>query len=316
MSKRYHIGKSGRPAVCHAKEKCPLGLPSEHFSTLEEALAYSDSINESVIGFENDFKEYYNSEQTEKDLLKLANSSSYIARMKAIDYGYRSDTLVDDPNPRVRLHLAEKGLYTIELQNDPDKNIREKAKEKDIEVSKADKALIADIDSIKKSRNPELEINSDSKEYDKYRTAYAREKWRDKNSTNIKMDFNSAFELSKVEGGMSYDLSTGEIQRTGMFVSKFVEHSEGVKPKDYTPERLQQYIDKHKDVFENTPRAVVGVWHDTEADLYILDISQRTYNASYARKISEDYDQVAFFDTTNFDEVTVDRNATSGGAYN
>ena len=309
---KYHIGKSGKASICRAKKSCPLGLPTEHFNPIEEAQQYSDNIHEAVQTFEKDFKDFANSSQTKVDLNKLANSSSHISRMKAIDFGYRDDTLIDDPNPRVRLHLAEKGLYTIELQSDPDETVAKTAKEQDVKVAQNDKKLIQEIAEIASKE----EVNTDSADYDKYRSAYAREKWRNKELTNEKMDFNSAFELSKIEGGMSYDLRTNEIQRTGMFVSKFVECSEGVKPADYTPERLQEYINKHKEVLDNTPRSVVGVWHDTEADLYILDISQRTFDASFARKTSEDYDQVAFFDTTNYDEVTVNRNATSGGAYN
>ena len=135
---KYHIGKSGKVSVCRAKKSCPLGLPTEHFNSIEEAQQYSDNIHEAVETFEKDFKAFANSDKDGQALAKLANSSSHISRMKAIDFGYRDDTLIDDPNPRVRLHLAEKGLYLDKLQNDLDETVANTAKEnlKSITVEK------------------------------------------------------------------------------------------------------------------------------------------------------------------------------------
>lgn len=46
MEGKYHIGLNGTPSPCHAKYFCPFGSESEHFPTKEEALIYSDTINE------------------------------------------------------------------------------------------------------------------------------------------------------------------------------------------------------------------------------------------------------------------------------
>lgn len=47
MPKKFHIGKSGKPTVCEAKDKpCPLGSDSPHFNNPEEAYAYIEERNE------------------------------------------------------------------------------------------------------------------------------------------------------------------------------------------------------------------------------------------------------------------------------
>ena len=43
---KYHIGRNGAPSRCTAEVNCPLGDESEHFSSIEEAQEYADSINE------------------------------------------------------------------------------------------------------------------------------------------------------------------------------------------------------------------------------------------------------------------------------
>lgn len=45
-AKRYHIGRNGEPAVCHAKGKCPLGGVSNHFTNYQDALKRSEELYE------------------------------------------------------------------------------------------------------------------------------------------------------------------------------------------------------------------------------------------------------------------------------
>ncbi len=48
-AKRYHIGRNGEPAVCHAKGKCPLGGASgteNHFTNYQDALKRSEELYE------------------------------------------------------------------------------------------------------------------------------------------------------------------------------------------------------------------------------------------------------------------------------
>lgn len=49
-AKRYHIGRNGEPAVCHARGKCPLGGASgteNHFTNYQDALKRSEELYES-----------------------------------------------------------------------------------------------------------------------------------------------------------------------------------------------------------------------------------------------------------------------------
>lgn len=49
VAKRYHIGRNGEPAVCHAKGKCPLGGASgteNHFTNYQDALKRSEELYE------------------------------------------------------------------------------------------------------------------------------------------------------------------------------------------------------------------------------------------------------------------------------
>lgn len=50
---RFHVGKSGRTAICRAKEKCPLGDVTEHTDSREAAQVIVDSYNENVLRLEN-----------------------------------------------------------------------------------------------------------------------------------------------------------------------------------------------------------------------------------------------------------------------
>jgi|GEM_PF-4597839 len=48
---RYHINKHGVPAVCKAKPgNCPLGGDDQHFTNIEEAQDYADTLNEDKYG--------------------------------------------------------------------------------------------------------------------------------------------------------------------------------------------------------------------------------------------------------------------------
>jgi hypothetical protein len=38
----YHIGKDGKPSICHATKKCPLGGADNHFSSLTDAIKESE----------------------------------------------------------------------------------------------------------------------------------------------------------------------------------------------------------------------------------------------------------------------------------
>lgn len=54
MNKKYHISKSGKPAICHAQSgKCPIGGNDVHFNSLEKALEYADNKNHLEILNEN-----------------------------------------------------------------------------------------------------------------------------------------------------------------------------------------------------------------------------------------------------------------------
>lgn len=70
MSKKYHISKSGTPAVCHAQPgNCPIGGNDVHFNSPEKELEYADNKNHLEVLNEN-LNEAANPSDTKYDALR------------------------------------------------------------------------------------------------------------------------------------------------------------------------------------------------------------------------------------------------------
>lgn len=96
-----------------------------------------------------------------------------------------------------------------------------------------------------------------------------------------------------------------------MAVSPYPNRSKVVPLGKLTPKVIQQYRDQNKDLLSK-PGHHLGGWHDTETGKVYLDISVVVKTHSEARKLSEDHDQIAYFNLRTFETVTVNREAKSG----
>ena len=66
MENKYHISKSGTPAICTAKEQCRLGIATSHFDSPEAAQDYSDYLNEEIETLKSHFSENSSDDEVRK----------------------------------------------------------------------------------------------------------------------------------------------------------------------------------------------------------------------------------------------------------
>jgi N-acetylglutamate synthase-like GNAT family acetyltransferase len=62
------------------------------------------------------------------------------------------------------------------------------------------------------------------------------------------------------------------------------------------------------------PEHYLGAWHDPASGKVYLDVSVVMQDQNRAHQLALDKDQIAYFDLGNFASVTVNAQATSGGA--
>jgi hypothetical protein len=62
------------------------------------------------------------------------------------------------------------------------------------------------------------------------------------------------------------------------------------------------------------PHHYMGGWHDPQSGKVFLDVSIHVNSAQEAEALCKKHDQIAYFDLNRGKSVTVDPNATSGGA--
>lgn len=120
-------------------------------------------------------------------------------------------------------------------------------------------------------------------------------------------------ELSDPGAGMTADMIDGSTVQHGFPYSPYPERSQAVHYKNITPKDLDDYVNNNRDLLSK-PGNFLGLWHDPDSGLVYIDISVVTDDAAEARKQCLEKDQLAFFDLQTFQTVTVNENASSGGA--
>ena len=131
---KYHISKSGKPAICRATKKCPLGGAESHYASKEEAQAAIDESNEREFGLISEDKtvnvnsmskdEQYDALDRGEHLDQFVSSDDVNIRRAVAEQGYGHDKLYNDEDTMVRLAIARQGNMLEALANDKDPVVR------------------------------------------------------------------------------------------------------------------------------------------------------------------------------------------------
>lgn len=119
-------------------------------------------------------------------------------------------------------------------------------------------------------------------------------------------------EVSKPDGGFTYQPVTEHSPTKGFAVSPYPERSFAKPVKDFTFSDLVDYAIKNRDAFANRDH-YLGGWHDPASGKVFLDVSVVKTNRKEAHALALAKDQIAYFDLETFESVTVNEKATSGG---
>jgi len=113
-------------------------------------------------------------------------------------------------------------------------------------------------------------------------------------------------------GGFTFQPIGDHTPKDGFAVSPFPDRSAAFKLADFRPSDLMSYYAKNRDVFRN-PGHFLGAWHDKESGMVFLDISVVKKTRGEAARTALAKDQIAYYALAAGKQVTVNRNATSGG---
>lgn len=98
---------------------------------------------------------------------------------------------------------------------------------------------------------------------------------------------------------------------TGFCTSIYPELSLAVKKEDFSQKDIDNYIERNRKFLEKDNH-YLGTWYDTENETIYIDVSVVYNDCKESRQLSLEKDQIAFFDFQTFDEIVVNRQATSG----
>lgn len=157
---------------------------------------------------------------------------------------------------------------------------------------------------------------TDTPENDIYRTAlYKRQQDKPvefKNIKDIKLK-----DFAEPDSGLSLNLNDNSVADRGFMVSVYPERSLVIEPgldEKQFEKVLNDYIEQNSDLLYKQGN-ILGFWKSDGPDgnLY-LDVSTVVEDASLARELGQNKDQIAYFDPQTFTSITIDENATSGQA--
>jgi len=119
--------------------------------------------------------------------------------------------------------------------------------------------------------------------------------------------------IAKPDGGFTYQPLTANEPAAGYAVSIFPDRSFGADASQMRLDDLVNYVVQNADLLSD-PGNHIGAWHDPETHRVYLDISRVVPTPDRAASLARAHDQIAYFDLSRGQSVTVNRDATSGGA--
>jgi len=119
--------------------------------------------------------------------------------------------------------------------------------------------------------------------------------------------------IAQPDGGFTYN-AHGDFDAVGGYaLSIYPERSFAKAAKDLTKEDLADFVYANSDLLSKADN-YFGAWHDPDSGQVFLDVSMVTQDKTKAHALALQHDQIAYFDLSTFQSVTVNKDATSGGA--
>ena len=115
------------------------------------------------------------------------------------------------------------------------------------------------------------------------------------------------------DGGFTYSPTSHTEPSTGYALSIHPDRSVALDSKTIQFRDLARYAASNADLLHQ-PGNHIGAWNDPASGKVFLDVSMVTNDKAQAEKLALQHDQIAYFDLSNFQSVTVNPDAKSGGA--
>lgn len=119
--------------------------------------------------------------------------------------------------------------------------------------------------------------------------------------------------IRQPDGGFTYNPMHGTEPTEGFALSIHPERSATVDAENLTADALHDYLSKNRDLLSQEGNHL-GAWHDPQSHKVFLDVSTVAKDEKEAAELARQHDQIAYFDLKNGRSVTVNKDATSGGA--
>lgn len=167
-------------------------------------------------------------------------------------------------------------------------------------------------DSLSDKENEQRRIERSKPEHDSKRNLLLQSKVALlEGDADIKKSFDEVVTDCSSPGGGFTVSKDSMCPQTGFFVSPYEERSKAVKADELNLKTLKTFIKNNDDLLAK-PGHYFGGWHDPDSGLVYLDVSIRVDSCEKAREVCDKHDQKAFFDLQTFQDVLVNKDATSG----
>lgn len=131
---------------------------------------------------------------------------------------------------------------------------------------------------------------------------------------NARRDLEKIFgQVAKPDGGFTYSAVNRSSPSVGFALSPYPERSFAKDFSEVKPLDIIKYIAKNRDILTQSNH-YLGAWHDPASGKVFLDVSVVNQDRKAAEKLAKEKDQIAYFDLEAGKSVTVNADATSGGA--
>lgn len=225
-----------------------------------------------------------------------AYSLNPLDRINALKDGYYIDNFLYDNSSEVKKEALSLGYGVIELKEDSNSDIRMLAEMYDVYLKKKDEKLIMEFEENKHKEDVIMDNN--------IRDAITRNKIRN-NKGYKELEYKDLISETLANGGCSYDIQKGRSLSSGFALSIYPERESKIHISKFNQKFLDDYVNKNKDFLKDKKNHVIGLWHDKVSGNIYLDISLITLNSAYAERMSILYNQKAYFDISQLEEVGI-----------
>lgn len=119
-----------------------------------------------------------------------------------------------------------------------------------------------------------------------------------------------AFAVSKEKGGVSFNASQVN-PKEGYFVA-FRDREMTLNIHEYTEQALIDYVAENEPILASISNSFVGVWFDTDKNVYVLDVSEQITDKERAIRNGIARNQKAIYDAKKDEVIFLPTPQTSG----